>query len=84
MDSRAFPSVIPGALCHSRRPLSFPTPSVIPGASCHSRRPSVIPDAPLSFPTFLIGNPEFFPKQNHTNEETKGKRPWIPAKNRRE
>ena len=33
-----------------------------------------------SFPTFLIGNPEFFPMQGHTKERTKEKDPGFPLK----
>ena len=51
------------------------------GMTGGERRGETLP--PLSFPTFLIGNPGIFPTQGYTNEETE-ERHWIPANNRRE
>ena len=76
-------------------PLSFPTfpPSVVPDISpfCHSRRfPLVIPDVSpfchsrrfpfLSFPTFSIGNPGFFPSRATQMKRTKEKKTGFPLK----
>ena len=46
-------------------PLSFPTLSIVPLSSRHF--------PPLSFPTFVIGNPWVFPRQGRTNERDRRK-----------